>query len=385
MENSQRVSDFPRSGIRKMSALALSMDNVISLCIGEPDLDTPSHIIEAGVEALRGGFTHYAPSGGLWELREAIAERYRRETGLDYGPENVIVTTGTTQGLFHSFLGVLNPGDEVIISDPYYPNYLGQFHLAGAKVVTVPVREENGFRLQAEDIERAVTSRTRALLLNSPNNPTGALLEEEDLSRIAETVKKHDLTVISDEVYDSIIYDGRPYCSLAQIPGMKERVIIHNGFSKTYAMTGWRLGYLVAPSEYVERSIYLQESLVSCTTTFPQIAAVAALNGSQDCVADMLDTYSRRRTIVIEGLNDIPGVSCYPTAGAFYAFPNIKSFGLNSEDFAIDLLKKEKVATVPGSYFGNNGEGYLRLSFATSDEDLREGLRRFRKYVEENY
>lgn len=385
MENSQRVSDFPRSGIRKMSALALSMDNVISLCIGEPDLDTPSHIIEAGVEALRNGFTHYAPSGGLWELREAIAERYRRETGLDYGPENVIVTTGTTQGLFHSFLGVLNPGDEVIIPDPYYPNYLGQFHLAGAKVVTVPVKEENGFRLQAEDIERAVTPQTRALLINSPNNPTGALLEKDDLAKIADVARKHDLTVISDEVYDSIIFDDRTYCSMAQIPGMKERVIIHNGFSKTYAMTGWRLGYLVAPSEYVERSIYLQESLVSCTTTFPQIAAVAALNGSQDCVADMLDTYSRRRTIVIEGLNDIPGVSCYPTAGAFYAFPNIKSFGLNSEDFAIDLLKKERVATVPGSYFGDNGEGYLRLSFATSDEDLREGIRRFRKYVEENY
>lgn len=385
MENSQRVSDFPRSGIRKMSALALSMDNVISLCIGEPDLDTPSHIIEAGVEALRNGFTHYAPSGGLWELREAIAQRYRREMGLDYGPENVIVTTGTTQGLFHSFLGVLNPGDEVIISDPYYPNYLGQFHLAGAKVVTVPVKEENGFRFQAEDIERAVTSRTRALLINSPNNPTGALLEEKDLHKIAEIVKKHDLTVISDEVYDSIIFDDRTYCSMAQIPGMKERVIIHNGFSKTYAMTGWRLGYLVAPSEYVERSIYLQESLVSCTTTFPQIAAVAALKGSQTCVAEMLEQYSRRRSIVIEGLNSIPGVSCYPTAGAFYAFPNIKSFGLNSEEFAIDLLKKEKIATVPGSYFGENGEGYLRLSFAASDEDLKEGIRRFRKYVEENY
>ncbi len=385
MKNSQRVSDFPRSGIRKMSALALSMDNVISLCIGEPDLETPSHIIEAGVQALRAGFTHYAPSGGLWELREAVAKRYKNEMSIDYGPENVIITTGTTQGLFHSFVGILNPGDEVIIPDPYYPNYLGQFHLAGAKVVTVPVTEENGFRLQAEDIERAVTPKTRALLINSPNNPTGALLEEDDLLKIAQVVKKHDLTVISDEVYDSIIYDGRTYCSIAQIPGMKERVIIHNGFSKTYAMTGWRLGYIVAPSEYIEQSIYLQESLISCAPTFPQKAAIAALEGPQDCVKEMLNIYSRRRTIVIDGLNDIPGVSCYPTAGAFYAFPNIRSFGKSSEEFAVDLLKKGKVATVPGSYFGDNGEGYLRLSFAASDEDLTEGIHRFKRYVMENY
>ena len=385
MKNSQRVSDFPRSGIRKMSALALSMDDVVSLCIGEPDLATPAHIVEAGITALRDGLTHYAPSGGLWELREAVANRYKNEMSIDYGPENVIITTGTTQGLFHSFVGILNPGDEVIIPDPYYPNYLGQFHLAGAKVVTVPVTEENGFRLQAEDIERAVTPKTRALLINSPNNPTGALLEEEDILKIAQVVKKHDLTVISDEVYDSIIYDGRTYCSIAQIPGMKERVIIHNGFSKTYAMTGWRLGYIVAPSEYIEQSIYLQESLISCAPTFPQKAAIAALEGPQDCVKEMLNIYSRRRTIVIDGLNDIPGVSCYPTAGAFYAFPNIRSFGKSSEEFAVDLLKKGKVATVPGSYFGDNGEGYLRLSFAASDEDLRKGIHRFRKYVLENY
>jgi len=368
-----------------MSAMALSMDDVISLCIGEPDLETPPHIVEAGVDALRGGFTHYAPSGGLMELKQAVAGRYRTAMGLEYGPENVIITLGSTQGLLHSFLGALNPGDEILLPDPYYPNYLGQLHIAGIKVVTVPVKEEKGFRLQAEDLEKALTPSTRAVLLNSPNNPTGAVLEREDLARIADVVMRHDLTVISDEVYDSIIYDDGGYCSIAQIPGMQDRVIIHNGFSKTYAMTGWRLGYIVAPSKYVEESVYLQEALISCAPTFTQVAAEAALRESQDCVYRMNEIYSRRRSIVLEGLNDIPGVNCYPTGGAFYAFPNISSFGKSSEDFAIDLLKKGKVATVPGSYFGANGEGYLRLSFAASDNDLTEAIGRFRKYVLENY
>ncbi|HPI97592.1 MAG TPA: pyridoxal phosphate-dependent aminotransferase [Synergistales bacterium] len=385
MNNSHRVTAFPRSGIRKMSAMALSMDDVISLCIGEPDLETPPHIVEAGVDALRGGFTHYAPSGGLMELKQAVAGRYRTAMGLEYGPENVIITLGSTQGLLHSFLGALNPGDEILLPDPYYPNYLGQLHIAGIKVVTVPVKEEKGFRLQAEDLEKALTPSTRAVLLNSPNNPTGAVLEREDLARIADVVMRHDLTVISDEVYDSIIYDDGGYCSIAQIPGMQDRVIIHNGFSKTYAMTGWRLGYIVAPSKYVEESVYLQEALISCAPTFTQVAAEAALRESQDCVYRMNEIYSRRRSIVLEGLNDITGVNCYPTGGAFYAFPNISSFGKSSEDFAIDLLKKGKVATVPGSYFGANGEGYLRLSFAASDNDLTEAIGRFRKYVLENY
>jgi len=385
MDISRRVSDFPRSGIRKMSGLALSMDDVISLCIGEPDLDTPPHIIEAGAEALRGGFTHYAPSGGLTELKKAVARRYREIMGFEYGPENVIITLGSTQGLLHSFLGSLNPGDEILLPDPYYPNYLGQLHMAGIKVTTVPTTESNGFRVQAQDLRNAVTPSTRAILLNSPNNPTGAVLEREDLESIAEVVREHDLIVISDEVYDSIIYDERPYCSIARIEGMQERVIIHNGFSKTYAMTGWRLGYVVAPAPYVEQSVYLQEALISCAPTFTQVAATVAMQESQECVSEMLSIYSRRRKIILEGLNSIPGVSCYPTGGAFYAFPNISSFGKGSEEFAIDLLKKAKVATVPGSYFGKSGEGYLRLSFAASDDDLKEAIRRFRKYVLENY
>jgi len=385
MEHSRRVSDFPRSGIRKMSALALSMEDVISLCIGEPDLDTPEHIIEAGVKALRGGYTHYAPSGGLLELKEEVAVKYRNTMGLEYGPENVIITAGSTQGLLHSFLGSLNPGDSILLPDPYYPNYLGQFHLAGIDPVTVPVREDKGFRLQAEDIKKSITSSTKAILINSPNNPTGAVLNREDLAEIAEVVKKHDLTVISDEVYDNILYENSGYCSIAQLPDMQERVIIHNGFSKTYAMTGWRLGYLVAPEKYIQQSVYLQEALISCAPTFTQVAATAALKESQDCVRKMNDTYARRRDIVLHGLNAIPGVSCYPTGGAFYAFPNISSFGKSSEDFAIDLLKKGKVATVPGSYFGKGGEGFLRLSFAASDDDLRESMDRFKKYVTKNY
>ncbi len=385
MRKATRVSGFPRSGIRKMSAMAMEMDDVVTLCIGEPDFDTPHHIVKACERAMEEGYTHYPPSGGYEDLRSAVAQKYSKKTGIDYGLENVIITSGSTQGLFHTFFSTLNPGDEVIVPDPYYPNYLGQFHLAGVIVRFVPVREESGFRLQVEDLEKILTSKTKAILINSPNNPTGAVLEEEDLVKIADFAIRNDLVVVSDEVYDEIIYDGRKYSSIASIPEMKERVIINNGFSKTYAMTGWRLGYVLAPAEYVSSSVFLQESFISCGPAFIQRAALEALNGPQKCVAEMLEKYSRRRSLIIEGLNDIPGVTCLPTSGAFYAFPNIKKFGKSSEDFAVDLLKKAGVATVPGSYFGANGEGYLRLSYATSDENIREALKRFKQYVQKYY
>jgi len=385
MRKATRVSGFPRSGIRKMSAMAMEMDDVVTLCIGEPDFDTPPHIVKACERAMEEGYTHYPPSGGYEDLRSAVAQKYSKKTGIDYGLENVIITSGSTQGLFHTFFSTLNPGDEVIVPDPYYPNYLGQFHLAGVNVRFVPVREESGFRLQVEDLENTLTSKTKAVLINSPNNPTGAVLEEEDLVKIADFAIRNDLVVVSDEVYDEIIYDGRKYSSIASIPEMKERVVINNGFSKTYAMTGWRLGYVLAPAEYVSSSVFLQESFISCGPAFIQRAALEALNGPQKCVAEMLEKYSRRRSLIIEGLNDIPGVTCLPTSGAFYAFPNIKQFGKTSEDFAVDLLKKAGVATVPGSYFGANGEGYLRLSYATSDENIRETLKRFKQYVQKYY
>jgi len=385
MRKATRVSGFPRSGIRKMSAMAMEMDDVVTLCIGEPDFDTPPHIVKACERAMEEGYTHYPPSGGYEDLRSAVAQKYSKKTGIDYGLENVIITSGSTQGLFHTFFSTLNPGDEVIVPDPYYPNYLGQFHLAGVNVRFVPVREESGFRLQVEDLEKTLTSKTKAVLINSPNNPTGAVLEEEDLVKIADFAIRNDLVVVSDEVYDEIIYDGRKYSSIASIPEMKERVVINNGFSKTYAMTGWRLGYVLAPAEYVSSSVFLQESFISCGPAFIQRAALEALNGPQKCVAEMLEKYSRRRSLIIEGLNDIPGVTCLPTSGAFYAFPNIKQFGKTSEDFAVDLLKKAGVATVPGSYFGANGEGYLRLSYATSDENIREALKRFKQYVQKYY
>jgi len=385
MRKATRVSGFPRSGIRKMSAMAMEMDDVVTLCIGEPDFDTPPHIVKACERAMEEGYTHYPPSGGYEDLRSAVAQKYSKKTGIDYGLENVIITSGSTQGLFHTFFSTLNPGDEVIVPDPYYPNYLGQFHLAGVNVRFVPVREESGFRLQVEDLENTLTSKTKAVLINSPNNPTGAVLEEGDLVKIADFAIRNDLVVVSDEVYDEIIYDGRKYSSIASIPEMKERVVINNGFSKTYAMTGWRLGYVLAPAEYVSSSVFLQESFISCGPAFIQRAALEALNGPQKCVAEMLEKYSRRRSLIIEGLNDIPGVTCLPTSGAFYAFPNIKQFGKTSEDFAVDLLKKAGVATVPGSYFGANGEGYLRLSYATSDENIREALKRFKQYVQKYY
>ncbi len=382
---SQVAQAYPRSGIRRMFDLAAGYDDVVSLCLGEPNFDTPSHIVEAAKKALDQGLTHYTPHAGIVELRQALTDKYGREYGLEYSVDNVMITVGAMEALYLAMVTTVNPGDEIIVPDPCFPAYLGQVMMLGAKAVPVPVREENEFKLQADDIEKVITSKTKAILLNSPSNPLGSMLEKEDLEALAKVALRHNLVVLSDEVYEKIIYDGRFHYSIAQLPGMKERTIIINSFSKTYAMTGWRIGYLLANKEIVQHMPKIQEGIASCVAAFVQKAAISALKGPDEPIKQMVNDYYRRRSILIDGLNQIPGFHCQKSPATFYAFPSIKAFGKTSQEFAEELLREARVVTVPGSAFGSMGEGFLRLSFANSDENLQEAVRRIAEYVNRKY
>jgi len=381
---SKMTLNYPASGIRKMFDLAEKYDDAIKLTVGEPNFDTPLNIKEAAKKAIDEGFTHYSPNAGLKELRQAVADQYEGFP-KGYTSENVMITVGALEALALSIFATIDPGDEVIIPDPAFPNYEGQILMAGAVPVAVPVYEENDFKIKAEDIEKAITPKTKAILLNSPSNPLGAVLEKSDIEAIAEIVQKHDLLVYSDEVYDKIVYDGCKCFSMASIPEVQDRVIIINGFSKTYAMTGWRLGYIVADKEIISNMPKLQEGILSCVPTFVQIAGIEALKGPQDSLRNMINDYARRRDILVDGLNSIPGISCKKSPGSFYAFPNIKAFGKTSLEFAEELVREAGVVAVPGSAFGKMGEGYMRFVFASSDENLEEAVRRIRSYVKNNY
>ncbi|WP_308526747.1 pyridoxal phosphate-dependent aminotransferase [uncultured Oscillibacter sp.] len=382
---SDRAKNYPASGIRKMFDLAAQYPEAIKLTVGEPNFDTPQYIKEAAKKAIDEGQTHYAPNAGIPELREAVADKYRKRYWEGYTKDHVIITVGTMEGLVLSMMLLLNPGDEILVPDPCFPNYYGQASIVGARAVPVPTYEKYDYRMQAADIEKAITPHTRALLLNSPCNPTGAVLTKEDILAIAKVVQEHDLWVLTDEPYDAIVYDGvQPY-SIAQVPEVRDRVMVLNSFSKSYAMTGWRIGYLVAPEpEYIKKMAQLQEGVASCVSTFTQAAATEALK-STACVDQMVADYTRRRDILVDGLNAIPGITCRKSAGSFYAFPNIKAFGKTSQEFAEELLKNAGVVTVPGSAFGDMGEGYLRLVFANSDENLKEAVRRIADYVTRAY
>lgn len=377
---SRIATDYPASGIRRMFDLAEQYDDVIKLTVGEPNFDTPINIKEAAKRAIDDGFTHYNPNAGLGELRQVIADRYKKYSE-DYTYENVMITVGGMEAITLSLITTVDPGDEVIVPDPGFPNYIGQIMLAGAKPVAVPVYEQNHFKIKAKDIERAITPKTKAILLNSPSNPLGSVLDKADVEAIAEIAVKYDLLVYSDEVYDRLIYDGREYFSMAQIPEVRDRVIIINSLSKTYAMTGWRLGYIVGSREIISNMPKLQEGIASCVPTFIQKAAVEALTGPQTAIESMLRDYARRRDILIDGLNLIQGITCQKPPGSFYAFVNIKSFGKTSMEFAEELVRGARVVTVPGSAFGSMGEGYLRIVFANSDENLKEAVRRIDAYI----
>lgn len=376
--------NYPASGIRKMFDLAQKYDDVVKLTVGEPNFDTPQNIKDAAKKAIDEGYTHYSPNAGLPELREAIAKEYLKYS-RDYTYENVMITVGGMEAITMCLIATVNPGDEVIIPDPCFPNYVGQVMVAGAKPVNAPVYEENDFSIKAEDIEKAITPRTKAILLNSPSNPLGSVITKDEIIKIAELVKKYNLIVYSDEVYDKIIFDDFEYFSIAQVPDVRDQVLVINSFSKSHAMTGWRIGYIVGHKDIIAVMPKLQEGIVSCVSTFTQRAALEALQGSQDEVKKMHSDYLRRRDILIDGLNNIPGITCKKSPGSFYAFANIKALGVSSEQFAEDLVKHARVVVVPGSAFGSMGEGYFRTVFANSDENLKEAVRRIDEYVRKTY
>ena len=380
---SKLAQNYPASGIRKMFNLAAQYPDAIKLTVGEPNFDTPAYIREAAKKAIDDGYTHYSPNAGMPMLREAIANKYKKYWD-GYTAENVIVSVGALEGLTLAMMTLIDPGDEIIVPDPCFPNYFGQAQIVGATAVPVPTYEENDYRIQAADIEKAITPKTKAIILNSPCNPTGAVLTKEDIVAIAELVKKYNLWVFSDEPYDSIVYDGKEPFSMAQLPEVRDNVIILNTFSKAYAMCGWRIGYLLAPAAYTAKMAQLNEGVVSCVSSFSQVAAAEALK-SDECVKEMVVDYTRRRDILIDGINAIPGFSCKKSAGTFYAFANIKAFGKSSQEFAEELLKNAGVVVVPGDAFGAMGEGYIRLVFANSDENLKEAVRRIDAYVRKAY
>lgn len=381
---SKLAQEYPASGIRKMFEIAAKYDDVIKLTVGEPNFDTPQYIKDAAKKAIDEGFTHYAPNAGFPALRQAVAEKYHKYWD-GYTADNVIITVGALEGLTLSMLALLDPGDEVIVPDPGFPNYFGQSRIVGVVPVPCPIYEENDYRIQASDIEKVITPKTKAIILNSPSNPLGSVSTKEDILEIAELVKKYDLFVFSDEPYDQILYDGAEFFSIAQVDEVRDKVIVLNSFSKSYAMTGWRIGYFLCDAAYTTKMAQLNEGLVSCVSTFSQVAAVEALKGPQDDVKQMIADYTRRRDILIDGINAIPGFSCKKSPGSFYAFANIKAFGKTSQEFAEELIEKAGVVTVPGSAFGKMGEGYLRLVFANSDENLKEAVRRIAEFVEKYY
>lgn len=361
--------------LARARALEAQGREIIHLEIGEPDFPTPAHIVEAAVASLRAGDTHYTPSPGLPELRAAIAAHIARTRRLPVTAENVVVTPGAKPILFFAILALVEEGDEVIYPDPGFPIYASMIRYVGARAVPIPLREENQFRLDTDELRRLVTPRTRMIILNSPQNPTGGVLTGDDLRAIADLAINHNLWVLSDEIYSEILYEGE-HQSIASIPGMAERTILVDGFSKTYAMTGWRLGYGVMPAPLVPAITRLVTNSVSCTAAFVQKAGLAALTGPQEPVRAMVAEFRRRRQVLVDGLNAIPGVRCVCPAGAFYAFPNVQGLGVPSRVVADFLLTEAGVATLDGAAFGDYGTGYLRLSYANSVENLERALER---------
>jgi aspartate aminotransferase len=349
--------------------------SVIHLEIGEPDFATPEHIKEAAVRALRDGYTHYTPAAGLLEAREAVAEDVSRSRGIPVHPDQVLITPGAKPVMFFTMLALLNPGDEVIYPDPGFPIYESVARFLDARPVPWVLREEREFRADPEALRALVTPRTRLIILNSPHNPTAGVLSRADLEAVAAIVRGRPITVLSDEIYGRILY-GAQFASIASVPGMAEQTIILDGLSKTYAMTGWRIGYGVATREVAARLVQLMVNSNSCTAAFTQMAAIAALRGDQGCVERMVTEFRRRRDVTVKGLRALPGVRCLVPAGAFYVFPNIRDIDPDSGRLATHLLNEAGVAVLAGTSFGAHGEGYLRLSYANSVEAITEALAR---------
>ena len=369
------------SGIRKFFDIVAEMPDAISLGVGEPDFDTPWHIREAGIYSLEGGKTFYTSNAGLMELRNEIAAYYKRKHNLEYsGSSEVLVTVGGSEGIDMCLRAMIDPGDEVIVPEPSYVSYGPCADLAGAKTVKLELKAENDFRLQPEELLAAVTDKTKILILPYPNNPTGAIMEKEDLEPIARICKEKDIYVLSDEIYGELTYTGQDHFTIAAVPGMRDRTIIINGFSKAYAMTGWRLGFAVGPERIIKQMTKLHQYAIMCAPTTSQYAAVEALRNGDDDVAKMRESYNQRRRYLVARLRGM-GLSCFEPYGAFYVFPCIKSLGMSSDEFATKLLEEEKLAVVPGTAFGECGEGFIRISYAYSLEELKEALGRIEKFV----
>ena len=384
MELSKKMTRLGTETAFKVLAQAQALEakgmDVVHLEIGEPDFDTPKNICDASADAMNKGYTHYCNSQGILPLRAEIAKQIERTRGVSVGPERIIVTPGAKPIMFYSILALLEEGDEAIYPNPLFPIYESMINFTGAKPVAIPLREELEFRLDLDELKSKITSRTKLIIINSPQNPTGGVLAKDDIRSIAELVQKHNIIVLSDEVYEYIIYEGE-HCSFASMPGMMDRTILLGGFSKTYAMTGWRLGYAVMPPELVDPVVGLIVNSVSCTPAFTQYAGIEALTGPQDSIPRMVDEFRKRRDLIVDGLNKIPGISCLLPKGAFYVFPNVKKLGVDSSQLANYLLEEAGVATLSGTDFGSYGEGYLRLSYATSIENIEKALERIKTAV----
>ena len=379
----KQVVELKPSGIRKFFDLVAEMPDAISLGVGEPDFDTPWHIRDEGIYSLEKGRTFYTSNSGLKELKEEICRYLKRKMDLSYNyTSDVIVTVGGSEAIDIALRAMINPGEgeEVLIPQPSYVSYEPCAILAGAKPVIIELKNENEFRLTAQELEDAITDKTKILILPFPNNPTGAIMEKKDLEAIAEVIEKHDIFVISDEIYSELSYNEE-HVSIACIPGMKERTILINGFSKAYAMTGWRLGYACGPKEIITQMTKIHQFAIMCAPTTSQYAAVEALRNGDEDVAVMREAYNQRRRYLMHSFKEM-GLPCFEPFGAFYVFPCIKEFGMTSEEFAEKLLNSEKVAVVPGTAFGDCGEGFLRISYAYSLEDLKVAIERLKRFIE---
>ena len=380
-----RMNRMAPSGIRKVNEKALAMERagekVLHFEIGRPDFDTPEYIKRAANQALAEGKVHYTSNFGLMELRQAIADKLKRENNVDYKASEVLVTVGLSEAVFAVLATILEEGDEILVPDPVWLNYINVPNLLGAKAVTYGLTEETGFQMNLEEVKAKITPKTRAIVIITPNNPTGGVLSEDVLKELAEIAVSNDLMVISDEVYERLVYDGAKHISIVSLPSMKERTFTMNGMSKAYAMDGWRLGYVAAPEEYILAMNKFHQHNTTCAPNFVQVAAIAALNEEGDEVKEMVKEYQRRRDYAVKAINEIPGLHCECPKGAFYIFINCKSLNIKSADLSAYLLEEAKIALVPGDVFGPGGEGYLRMSFANSYENVVEGCAQLKKAV----
>ncbi|NLJ75213.1 MAG: aminotransferase class I/II-fold pyridoxal phosphate-dependent enzyme [Firmicutes bacterium] len=382
MENllNKRIKSISPSGIRKFFDIANQMENVISLGVGEPDFRTPWHVRAAAVQSIEQKGTSYTANAGLLELRKAISRYLEDRFQLEYNPENqILVTVGASEAVDLALRAIVEEGDEILIPEPTYVSYLPSVVLAGGVAVPVPTYESRSFRLTAEDLEKHITPRTKAIVMCYPNNPTGAVMELSDLKAIGEVLKEHDIFVISDEIYSELVY-GITHTSIASLPGMAERTLVINGFSKSFAMTGWRLGYAAGPVELLQAMTKIHQYAIMCAPTMSQYAGLEALENGLSHVKTMVAEYNQRRRVMVDGFRQM-GLSCFEPQGAFYVFPRISDLGLSSDEFCTQLLQEERVAVVPGIAFGASGEGFIRCSYAYSLDSIREALRRIDRFV----